>query len=102
LESTPKKYTLGTGHIKFFKNKLVYLKKRHKLIKSEMIKRGFVVNKSVSLKGFSKEYLLDWKPSDIDIKLIKRRIKEKIKMKPNFYRYYGQYKGGQFLLDLLA
>ena len=36
----PETYCLGRGHIKFFKNKLLYLKKRHELIKKEMIKRA--------------------------------------------------------------
>ena len=35
-ENIPEKYTLGKGHIKFFKDKLLYLKKRHELIKEEM------------------------------------------------------------------
>ena len=29
LSNIPKKYCLGKGHMKFFKAKLVYLKKRH-------------------------------------------------------------------------
>ena len=32
LNKVPLKYCLGEGHILFFKNKLLYLKKRHELI----------------------------------------------------------------------
>ncbi len=45
LEEIPKKYCFGEGHIKFFKNKLLYLKRRHELIKKEMQNRGFKTNK---------------------------------------------------------
>ena len=37
-EEIPKNYCLGKGHIKFFKNKLLYLKKRHENLKNEMKK----------------------------------------------------------------
>ena len=40
LEGIPLNYCLGKGHMKFFKNKVEYLKKRHELIKNEMKKRG--------------------------------------------------------------
>jgi len=101
FEGIPDNYTLGTGHIKFFKNKLSYLKKRYELIKSEMIKRGFVANKKLSLVGFSKKYYNDWKPEKKDFEIIKLRIADKIKLKPDFYRYYGKYKGEKFFLNLL-
>mgnify|MGYP005862063783 CR=1 FL=1 len=101
LEGISEIYTLGTGHIKFFKNKLLYLKKRHDLIKIEMVKRGFETNKTLNLSEFGKEYCNDWKPQKNDFDLIKIRIREKIKMKPDFYRYYGEYKGGNFFLNLL-
>ncbi len=39
LDGIPERYCLGKGHIKFFKNKLKYLEKRHGLIKKEMLRR---------------------------------------------------------------
>lgn len=101
LTGVPESYRLGEGHIKFFKDKLLYLKNRHELIKQEMKKRGFVTNKNLSLAGFGKKYCNDWKPCSCDFELIKCRIKTKIKMRPNFYRYCGEYKGGKFFIDLL-
>jgi deoxyribonuclease (pyrimidine dimer) len=61
MDSIPEKYCLGKGHIKFFKNKLIYLKKRHEEIKKEMKKRGFATNKTITLEEFNKELKKDWK-----------------------------------------
>jgi len=90
IKNQPKEYCLGPGHINFFKNKLLYLKERHELIKKEMKKRGFKTNKSINLKDFKKELKNNWKPKKKDFKIIKVRLKEKIKKKPNYYRYKGK------------
>ena len=101
-EAIPKSYCLGKGHIKFFKNKLLYLKKRHEGLKKEMRKRGFKASKTISLKGFPKEMLNDWKPSAKDKEIIKKRIEWKLRKKPKFYRYYGEHKGLKFFLGKLS
>jgi len=101
LNNIPKNYCLGTGHIRFFKDKLLYLKNRHELLKKEMHKRGFATNKTINLSGFPKQLLNNWKPNSEDYQIIKERIKNKINLKPDFYRYYGKYKGKGFLISLL-
>ncbi len=101
VKDIPEKYTLGKGHIKFFKNKLNYLKNRHEELKKEMKKRGFATNKSINLKIFKKELLNDWSPSKEDVHIIKERIKWKIEKKPNYYRYYGKKQDHKFLIDLI-
>jgi deoxyribonuclease (pyrimidine dimer) len=100
-EDIPKRYTLGKGHMKFFKDKLRYLKKRHELLKAEMRKRGFRPTKSISLKKYPKNLRNDWKPSKDDYKIIIERITWKINKKPTYYRYYGEYKDKDFLIGLL-
>ena len=89
LDGIPETYRLGEGHIKFFKNKLGYLKKRHELISREMKRRGFRTDKKLDLKGFGKEYFVDWVPGEKDFKVIRARIKEKIQAKPEYWRYSG-------------
>lgn len=37
----PKAYTMGTGHVIFFYDKLAYLADRHKALTKEMIDRGY-------------------------------------------------------------
>lgn len=102
LSEIPETYRLGKGHIKFFKNKLKYLQNRHELIKNEMRIREFKTNKVFDLKGIKNELINDWKPKNKDFEIIKERIRYKINLKPNFYRYYGEYKGKDFFIKLLS
>lgn len=101
INNQPKRYTLGKGHITFFKDKLLYLSKRHEMLKKEMKKRGFETNKKISLEKYPKELKNDFKPKKEDIKLIQKRIIEKINLKPNYYRHYGNYKPKKFFIDLI-
>jgi len=100
-DNLPKEYCLGTGHQRFFKNKLLYLKKRHELLKKEMRKRGFTPNKTLSLKRFKKELLKDYKPKNKDKKIIKKRLIQKLNKRPKFYRYYSKNKPKKFLTNLV-
>lgn len=102
LEGMPKNFCLGKGHIKFFKNKIGYLKKRHELLKKEMRRRGFAARKTLNVKGIDKGLLKDWSPNPQDLQIIKKRIKQKICLKPEWYRYYGKHKTKKFLLELVS
>jgi len=100
-KNIPKEFCLGKGHMKFFKNKLKYIYKRHEKIKIEMKKRNFKTNKTINLNKFPKELINDWKATKKDKEIIKNRIKEKLKLKPNYYRYYSNYKPIEFFLKLI-
>jgi deoxyribonuclease (pyrimidine dimer) len=91
-ENLPENYVLGKGHIKFFKNKLLYLKERHEKLKNEMRERGFKANKTINLDEFPQNLINSWKSSKKDEIIIVSRIMEKINKKPNYYRYYGENK----------
>lgn len=95
----PKKYCLGKGHILFFKDKLLYLKKRHELIKKEMENRGFKITKTIDLNKFRKNLKNDWKPNNQDKKIIRKRLIEKLKKKPEFYTYYGKHMPLKLLVE---
>ena len=85
----PKKYTLNKGHVYFFYNKGQYLHKRYLDLISEMKKRGFSPSDSRNFPDdiFIKNNLYnDWMPDRKDLLLIRKRINQKIKMKPNWYR----------------
>lgn len=98
----PKEYTLGKGHIKFFKDKLLYLKKRHDLIKVEMKKRNFKTSVTIHLLEFPKELLNDWRPNKVAIAKIKERLSFKLRLKPKYYRYYGEHKEPDFFIRLMG
>lgn len=101
VENIPENYVLGKGHIKFFKNKLKYLKNRHEILKKEMLNRGFKPVITIKLSEFSRMLCNDWKPKTKDYIIIKKRISSKLKLKPEYYRYYGEHKYLKFFLDLL-
>lgn len=44
MENIPEQFTLGTGHVKFFYNKLEYLLERYNELRDEAIGRGFNVS----------------------------------------------------------
>ena len=89
----PKKFTLGTGHVKFFYNKGLYLYNRYSILVKELQNRKFNLSltREVDWDIFKdNNYYHDWEPSKDDIVLIEKRLDEKIAMKPEWYRYYGE------------
>ncbi len=96
----PESYRLGEGHIRFFKDKLLYLKKRHELIKKEMLKRGFHPTRTIDVSSFSKELCNDWSPTKKDEEIIIARLKEKLNKKDGWYRYCGKKKETDFFFEL--
>ena len=88
-DRVPKRYTLNTGHVYFFYNKGKYLHNRYHQLIDEMKRRGF---KPDSTRVFPTSVFKDnglyndWMPNIDDYKIIRQRIEEKIKMKPNWYR----------------
>ena len=87
-ERVSSKYTLNSGHVYFFYNKGLYLNKRYKELVQEMKDRGFNPdpNRKFPKEVFPKELYNDWMPSLDEQKVVRQRIEEKIKMKPNWYR----------------
>ena len=89
LANIPKKYTLNKGHVTFFYNKGKYLYKRYELLIEEMKNRGMNPDSERKFKTeqWPDELFNDWEPELDDYKVIRARIKEKIEMKPEWYRF---------------
>ena len=89
LANIPKKYTLNKGHVTFFYNKGKYLYKRYELLIEEMKNRGMNPDPKRKFKTeqWPDELVNDWEPEPDDYKVIRARIKEKIEMKPDWYRF---------------
>lgn len=85
----------------FFKNKILYLKKRHERIIKEMKRRGFATHNRISLAGISKKLLRNWNPSRKDKEIIKKRLIQRIRLKPTFYYYYRKKRTEKFLVDMV-
>ena len=88
-DRVPKQYTLNSGHVYFFYNKGKYLHRRYDELIREMRLRGFKpsVDRVFPYKIFMDNGLYnDWTPTIEGYKIIRKRIEEKIAMKPNWYR----------------
>ena len=78
MDGIPDKFKLGTGHVKFFYNKLLYLKNRYISLYNECIKRCFNVQNYIGAwDNVPQELMNDYKVEDNDIKIIKQRIYER-------------------------
>lgn len=79
MSDIPKNYTMGTGHVKFFYNKLDYLQKRFSQLISEMLKRGYNPSFTDNLNNLYRQqipsiYWNDWTPTNIDMNINLDRI----------------------------
>jgi len=88
-KNLPKEFTLNIGHVKFFYDKGKYLYKRYLDLIDEMKSRGMNPNpeRQFKIKQWPEELYKDWKPTEKDMQVIRKRIKEKINEKPSFYRW---------------
>ena len=79
MDNIPDKFKLGTGHVKFFYNKLLYLKNRYRSLYEECIRRGFSVQNYINAwDNVPEELMNDYVPTNRDRKIIKERIKHKL------------------------
>lgn len=87
----PEKLALGKGHVSFWRDKQIYLKRRHEGLVEEMKKRGFQVNYSFfDLSTIPERWVGDWQPSAEDSYLLRSRIWERFLDKPEWYRWHGK------------
>ena len=78
MDGIPDTFKLGTGHVKFFYNKLLYLKNRYWKLYVECIKRGFKVqNYSSAWDNVPQELMNDYQPTYMDRKIIQERIDDR-------------------------
>ena len=79
MDGIPDRFKLGTGHVKFFYNKLFYLFTRYLELYVECKKRGFnVQNYTNAWNSIPKELMGNYIPTENDRKLIQQRINEKL------------------------
>lgn len=78
IKDIPDSFRMGTGHVKFFYDKLGYLKRRYEEIYKECIDRGFNVTYYGSAwDGVPQHLMNDWQPTEESIFLIRQRIAER-------------------------
>ena len=88
LQSIPIKFTLNTGHVKFFYNKLGFLQTRFNKLADEMERRGYNPDRSriEAFDGFDSVWLGHWTATKDDNDLVMDRINLRISQKPHLYK----------------
>lgn len=87
----PANYTLNAGHVKFFRDKLLYLAKRHRLLKRELKARGIKHDKNVKVELYKLDKSLkslccnDWTPTPTDHALLIERLQERFNLRKKDY-----------------
>ena len=94
LQNIPEQFTLGTGHVRFFYNKLMYIYNRYPNLHHEYIKRGFYIDYYDDLFVFGNvnryKYFSNYTVQQKDIQLIKSRIATRIRESSQQPRYYKE------------
>lgn len=96
LAAVPQAYALNTGHVSFFYDKALYLRKRYAALKQELDRRGINYNRNSELDpdgvfdALDERFRKDYDPTPEALALVRARIAEKIAMKPSWYRYEGK------------
>lgn len=74
----PDTFTLGKGHVKFFYNKLKYLRNRYEQLYKECIARGYNMTYFGSaFEGLPESLFNDYIPTGEAIAIVTERIKER-------------------------
>ena len=92
LKEIPKEYTLNTGHVKFFYDKMGYLQYRFLQLVDELKRRNFSLDEEriervlTQLHSVHPIFWNMWTPTEKDYNVIRQRIQQRINEKPNWYR----------------
>jgi len=79
LENIPESFRLGTGHVKFFYDKLGYLRDRYISIRNECWRRNYQVTDYVEAwEGIPEALMGQWDPTPQAIALVQERIQERL------------------------
>jgi deoxyribonuclease (pyrimidine dimer) len=90
LDSIPSKFVLGKGHITFWYNKLTFLTERYATLTVELLGRGYNLKYRGGFETFTKGlpnlFFNNYFPTPGEIETSRKRIEEKIAMKPTWYK----------------
>lgn len=88
LIDQPADYKLGTGHVKFFFDKMQFLKNRYEMLHDECLKRGFNVRNIWPESGLENpELWKDYEPTEAAMLENRERIKIRMPEKVRFTEY---------------
>ena len=78
LSEIPPEYVLGKGHVKFFYDKMGYLKNRFEQLVKEMLNRGYKPSYADStIFDTDSKYMKNYEPTKEALAINRQRIKER-------------------------
>lgn len=84
-------YTLGGGHVIFFHKRLGYLKRRFFDLSEEMKRRGMNPQSPWPDDSWARaDMWADYEPTEVDFRIIRPRIRQRLLLKPQWYKYMGK------------
>jgi deoxyribonuclease (pyrimidine dimer) len=90
VRDIPLRYSMGEGHVKFFYDKLLFIKYRHDLLRAEYLKRtGKEYSFKLTLKDCPLHLCNNWTPDKADKLVNYERLKEKLFTRKRAYHYNG-------------
>lgn len=92
IRNIPPKFTLNSGHVKFFYNKGRFLKWRYENLIEKLTERGYNLdeNREVDFSVFDLYPQIDWEPTNEDMKVSAERILIRVAEKPSWYKYLSK------------
>jgi deoxyribonuclease (pyrimidine dimer) len=90
FDDIPEKFTLGTGHVKFFYDKTIFLHQRHEDLRFEYKLRFNKDWQFITQVGYSKYYNVFHYPAQEEKQLLIDRISTRITESSQTPRYYGE------------
>lgn len=90
-KDTPPEFKLNDGHVKFFRDKLLFLAKRHRELCRECRKRGIKINRKLRvrlhyLRNDLKMFCCnDWTPTKRDHEILIERLQERFDERKEAY-----------------
>ena len=103
MKDVPKVYTLSTGHVRFFYDKMRFLYDRYNELTDELHKRYFNIAEHNADEIFFRVVpeMQDpfWKPTKAEIAINIGRITERLNQRPSWYRYFGEIKSPEFFIN---
>lgn len=95
IAGIPKSYTLNTGHVTFFFDKMSWLANRYVELECELISRSYDLadhsTMDIFFKDIPHEFIggEDWQPTASEIAINVERINLRLNEKPTWYKHYG-------------
>ena len=103
--SLPNSFSLGTGHVKFFYNKLAYIDSRFEELYSELKKREYKVQKYDLFNNEEEEVFDlydDYNEQSVDRLIVAERIRERLLTTKSRSTYYGYNMNSDEWYDLIS